>query len=369
VRFDNVWLRYGRRSPWVLQAVDVALVPGQIAVVVGRNGAGKSTLLAAAAGILPPARGRILYRPPRVGWVPERFPANQPFTVGAYLNGMARAHGLSQADASEQIEIWCERLYLTRYLDAHLTEVSKGTAQKVGLIQGLIPRPDLLILDEPWEGLDSQARDLIPDIVGEVLAAGGSVLVSDHLGEINRLPGAQRWHVESGRVDHYQVAAPRPPRYVIEIGVASTEVPDVVAKLRALGHEALKVRVGRAGDTLPPLSDAPQPPLPVESLRPDPCWDASRPDRSDVQHAGSLAAPPISPANGPHAFTMRRVEVTTNPLRTDTGVASEMRSTVERHGLGMRDIRRLAWDRLRLGRAVGLGQAGADTDDERGVRP
>lgn len=271
MRFDNVWLRYGRRSRWVLQAVDVALAAGQIAVVVGRNGAGKTTLLSAAAGLLPPQRGRILDRPARIGWVPERFPANQPFTVGAYLIAMARSHGLSRAAATEEVKFWCERLFLNRYLDAHLADVSRGAAQKVGLIQGLIPRPQLLVLDEPWEGLDSQTRDLIPDIVAEVLATGGSVLVSDHLGEINRLPGALRWHVESGRVDHYEVVASvQPTRYVIEIGVAATEVPDVVAQLRGLGHEALKVRAARAGDTLPPLSDARQHPVPVEPRFPNP---------------------------------------------------------------------------------------------------
>ncbi len=296
VRFDNVWLRYDRRSRWVLQAVDVAIAPGEIAVVVGRNGAGKSTLLAAAAGLLTPQRGRILDRPTHVGWVPERFPANQPFTVGAYLIGMARAHGLSRAAATEQVESWSERLFLTRYLDSHLADVSKGTAQKVGLIQGLIPRPELLILDEPWEGLDEQTRELIPDIVGNVLAAGGSVLVSDHLGEINRLPGALRWHVESNRVDHYEVnhevASAQPTRYVIEIGVAGTEVPEVVAQLRELGLEALKVRAARAGDTLPPLSDAARAWVPVDDS-PSDDWDGGptqpsrrEPSRLTVLHRG-----------------------------------------------------------------------------------
>jgi ABC-type Mn2+/Zn2+ transport system ATPase subunit len=295
VRFDNVWLRYNGRSRWVLQAVDVAIAPGEIAVVVGRNGAGKTTLLAAAAGLLPPVRGRVVDRPTRIGWVPERFPANQPFTVGAYLIGMARAHGLSRASATEAVEAWCERLFLTRYLDAHLADVSKGTAQKVGLIQGLIPGPELLILDEPWEGLDSQTRDLIPDIVGEVLAAGGSVLVSDHLGEINRLPGALRWHVESGHVDHYEVtsevASAAPARYVIEIGVAATQVPEVVAQLRELGHEALKVRAARAEDSLPPLSTPARASVPVETRGPNysdgpPEPPRGEPSRLTVLHRG-----------------------------------------------------------------------------------
>jgi ABC-type Mn2+/Zn2+ transport system ATPase subunit len=252
VRFENVWLRYDRRSPWVLQAVDVALGRGQVAVVLGKNGAGKTTLLAAAAGLLRPERGTIADRPARVGWVPERFPANQPFTVGAYLVGMARSHGLSRAAALEQVELWCDRLYLSRYFDTNLAEVSKGTAQKVGLVQALIPRPDLLVLDEPWEGLDGPARDMIPDIVGELLSVGASVLVSDHVGEVTtRLPGALRWHVEGNRVDHYQVAGVDQVRYIVELSVPATEVPTVVAELRGLGHDVVRVRAPRGVEAEP----------------------------------------------------------------------------------------------------------------------
>jgi ABC-2 type transport system ATP-binding protein len=259
VHFDNVWLRYERRSPWVLQAVDVTLDRGQVAVVLGKNGVGKTTLLAAAAGLLRPDRGRIVERPTRVGFVPERFPANQPFTVSAYLVGMARAHGVTRAAAMEQVDLWSERLFLTRYLDVNLAELSKGTAQKVGLIQAMIPRPDLLVLDEPWEGLDAQTRDLIPDIVGEILAVGGSVLVSDHLGEVARLPGALRWHIDGTRVDHYQIASEAQARYVIEVGVAAAEVPHVVAELRELGHEVLRVRAPRAHEAPPEPIEPPAP--------------------------------------------------------------------------------------------------------------
>src|SRR5689334_6840192 len=91
---DNVWFRYGRRgAPWVLQAVDVSLSPGEVAVVLGPNGAGKSTLLQLAAGVLRATRGSIRERPAVVGWVPERFPADQPFTARAYLNHMAAIRG------------------------------------------------------------------------------------------------------------------------------------------------------------------------------------------------------------------------------------------------------------------------------------
>ncbi len=64
----------------------------------------------------------------------------------------------------------------------------------------MLRRPGLLILDEPWEGLDAAARDLVPALIDEVLAAGGSVLVSDHRGETASAAGAARWTVADGTV-------------------------------------------------------------------------------------------------------------------------------------------------------------------------
>jgi hypothetical protein len=85
------------------------------------------------------------------------------------------------------------------------------------------------------------------------------VLVSDHLGEVARLPGALRWHIDGTRVDHYQIASEAQARYVIEVGVAAAEVPHVVAELRELGHEVLRVRAPRAHEA---------PPEPIEPLAP-----------------------------------------------------------------------------------------------------
>jgi ABC-2 type transport system ATP-binding protein len=241
VQFARAWLRYSRRAPWILQDVDVSLGPGQVAVVLGRNGAGKTTLLSAAAGLLRADRGRILDRPASVGWVPERFPAGQPFTVRSYLTAMGRARGLRGPAVAAGIDHWVQRLHLGAYLDSRLAHVSKGTAQKVGLVQALIRRPDLLVLDEPWEGLDAQTREQVPPIIAEVLADGGSVLVSDHLGEVARLPGAVRWHVADGRV-RTDNPSNVDERFIIEVDVAAANVASTVARLRDDGHTVLRVR-------------------------------------------------------------------------------------------------------------------------------
>jgi ABC-2 type transport system ATP-binding protein len=231
VRFEEVWLRYHRRAPWVLRGVTAHLDAGEAAVVTGPNGAGKSTLLRLAAGLLRAGRGTVADRPRRIGFVPERFPADQPFTARAYLTGMAAIYG--RRDAAADLAAWAERLNLTALLDTRLPELSKGSVQKVGLVQALLGRPELLVLDEPWQGLDAQTRTQVPLIVAEVLAGGGRVLVSDHLGQTRELPGIRRWELADGTL---RDADATPTRCVVELAMEASDVPAAVATLRAAGH-------------------------------------------------------------------------------------------------------------------------------------
>ena len=243
MRFEQVWFRYARRAGWTLRELNATVEPGATVVVLGRNGAGKSTLLQLAAGVLRPGRGTISVRPAVVGWVPERFPADQPFTAGDYLRRMAEVRGAEPS----AVDRWIERLLFTEHVGTRLADLSKGTAQKVGLAQAMLVPPGLLVLDEPWEGLDSVARTLIPEIVAEVTAAGGSVLVSDHRGEITALPGAIHWTIAEGILD---TAAPAPPpiareeedQVIVEVAVRRSEADQAMVALRAAGHHVLGVR-------------------------------------------------------------------------------------------------------------------------------
>jgi ABC-2 type transport system ATP-binding protein len=247
VRFDQVWFRYARRARWAVRAMDATVEPGGTVVVLGRNGAGKSTLLQLAAGVLTPVRGAVLDRPAVVGWVPERFPADQPFTTRQYLTRMAGIRGLREPGV---VDHWIERLLLTEHAGTRLAGLSKGTAQKVGLAQALLEPPGLLVLDEPWEGLDATARTLIPEIVAEVTAAGGIVLVSDHRGEIAGLSGAVPWMVTDAEVsttapaDVPADAGPPADEMIVEVAVRRADADRTVARLRADGHRVLGVRAG-----------------------------------------------------------------------------------------------------------------------------
>ncbi|MFC6085530.1 ABC transporter ATP-binding protein [Sphaerisporangium aureirubrum] len=193
MRLANVSFRYGRRAPWVLKDVHLDLPEGTVAEVAGRNGAGKSTLLRLMAGVARPARGSITGRPPVVGYAPEIFPTAQPFTVSTYLAWIAGIRGAKPT----AITPWVERLGMTPLLDTPLTDLSKGSAQKVGLAQALLASPGLLILDEPFSGLDRQSRAELPLAIEELRATGAIIIVSDHQNGLADLPRTLHLTVEN----------------------------------------------------------------------------------------------------------------------------------------------------------------------------
>ncbi|GAA2457202.1 hypothetical protein GCM10010191_91150 [Actinomadura vinacea] len=192
--------RYYRRAPWVLRDVTLTLAPGQVAEVTGRNGAGKSTFLRLVAGLRNPRRGSVIGRPSSVGYAPERFPTEQPFTVRGYLTHMA---AMQKAPVTS-INTWADRLAFGHLLDTRLHELSKGSAQKVGIAQALLASPDLLILDEPFAGLDAATRDSLPALISELAADGATVVVSDHQRCLEPLQGVTRVHI----ADHTAVVVP-----------------------------------------------------------------------------------------------------------------------------------------------------------------
>ncbi|CAM5477639.1 Zinc import ATP-binding protein ZnuC [Streptomyces alboniger] len=179
LRLGAVGRRYGLRGPWVLRGVDLGIPPGALIRVQGANGTGKSTLLRLLAGIDAPSEGRITGRP-RTAFVPERFPAAMPFTAVGYLTHMARVHGLASGPAERSARRWLERFGAGGYARTPLSELSKGSSQKVAVAQALLADPALLVLDEAWTGLDTPARAELDRAVAERTAAGGAVVFVDH---------------------------------------------------------------------------------------------------------------------------------------------------------------------------------------------
>lgn len=242
MRLSQVSFRYRRRAQDVLRGIDARLDPGDVIELAGANGAGKSTLLRLLAGLTRPTSGTVTDRPAVVGFAPDRFPAGQPFTVAGYLRHMSRVRG------GARWEPWAERLNMTHLLGLRLRELSKGSAHKVGLAQALMPGPGLLILDEPFAGLDQDTREALPAIVTEVAARGGVVVASDHQGGLRGLDGLRHWALQDGRLA--ELAAPGAPaeaRVTVEVRVPAGELRAFLHRVRSDGYPARPVTPEEVG--------------------------------------------------------------------------------------------------------------------------
>jgi ABC-2 type transport system ATP-binding protein len=207
VRLVDVGKRYRVGGPWILREVGLDLPPGQLVRVVGGNGTGKSTLLRLLAGVSAPSHGHVVDRPATC-YVPERFPPGLPFTARGYLTHLGRVHGLRGRRLAAGVDAALERFGLTGYAGTSLSELSKGTAQKVVVAQAPLASPALLVLDEAWTGLDEATRGVLDDIVTDRVSAGGTVVFVDHASA--RLAGREttRWQVTEGRVTVTSSATP-----------------------------------------------------------------------------------------------------------------------------------------------------------------
>ncbi|MFD8530540.1 ATP-binding cassette domain-containing protein [Streptosporangium canum] len=240
MRLRNISYRYRRGSPWVLHDVDVDLPLGQIIEVTGANGAGKSTLLRLVAGLVRPSAGSVEHRPVTVGYAPERFPAGLPFTVQEYLEHVCRIRRIRSADRRPTIDHWMERLRCRHLAATRIRDLSKGSTQKVGLIQAFLAEPELLVLDEPFAGLDMATMKVVSAVLAQAAAQGSGVIVSDHQNCLGGIDLRQRWEVGGGTVS----VLPDPPKQsekrqtvVLEVRVDVRAADTAVEHLREQGYD------------------------------------------------------------------------------------------------------------------------------------
>ncbi|WP_293818722.1 ABC transporter ATP-binding protein [uncultured Corynebacterium sp.] len=172
----------------VLHDMTLQVRPGEMYGFVGSNGAGKSTTMRIALGVLAADSGEVrlgdkpidddLRR--RIGYMPEERGLYAKEKIGDQLRFFARLHGLSDKAASKNADDLLEQLGLADRSDDKLEELSLGNQQRVQLAASLIHDPELLILDEPFSGLDPVAVNVMSDLLVERCNAGVPVLFSSH---------------------------------------------------------------------------------------------------------------------------------------------------------------------------------------------
>jgi ABC-type multidrug transport system ATPase subunit len=191
----------------VLSGVDLEIRAGQVVGVVGANGSGKSTLLRILAGLSQSSAGTVTGTP-SIGYVPDRFPAATRMSAIGYLRHLGRISGLSDVD--EQATELLDRLALDGGPRAPIRELSKGNAQKVGLAQALLAAPDLLVLDEPWSGLDPAAHGVRGELVAETRERDAGVVFTEHRDGLAREHASQVFQLTAGNLRSAE-STPRMP--------------------------------------------------------------------------------------------------------------------------------------------------------------
>ncbi len=175
LRVQNIHKAFGRRK--VLQGVDFEVTPGSLVGIVGENGAGKSTLLKILAGELRPSQGRV-FRHGALGYCPQQVVLNDALSVSQHLDYFRAAYGIDTLDRADEL---IERLGFASYRKAVVGTLSGGTKQKLNLTLALMHRPNVLLLDEPYQGFDWETYLHFWDLTSELRDQGCAVLVISHL--------------------------------------------------------------------------------------------------------------------------------------------------------------------------------------------
>lgn len=182
----------------MLQDVSFSLRRDDVLGLLGVNGAGKSTTLAIIAGVLQPDAGSVRIDGKntgdairtlrdRIGWVPENVPLWPELTVAESLVACGRLRGLPKSSRSTALERELARLELTGIARRLCGQLSLGQKRRVGLAQALLHEPDLLVLDEPGNGLDPVQAAQLRELIGKLSPGRGIILSSHDMAEVEAM--------------------------------------------------------------------------------------------------------------------------------------------------------------------------------------
>lgn len=186
LKIDNVVKTYDKHI--AVNKVSFSMPEGVIFGLLGPNGAGKSSLIRMITTITRPDAGEIFFageplnnrHPEQIGYMPEERGLYKKMKVGDHLMYLAQLKGLSYDEAKTEIKHWLIKLNITDWWGKKVEELSKGMQQKAQFISTVIHKPRLLILDEPFSGLDPVNAELLKNEIYELHKQGTSIIFSTH---------------------------------------------------------------------------------------------------------------------------------------------------------------------------------------------
>jgi ABC-type lipoprotein export system ATPase subunit len=212
-------------------------------VIVGDNGSGKSTLLRVAAGLTRPTSGTVI-RATEVSYGPERLAGRSNFTAWEYLGHMGRIRGLDRATLEARRRHLVERLGLLPDPYTPIDSLSRGNKQKVVIAQAFLAPVGLIVLDEPYSGLDTKASRTLDDLAESERAGGTAILMSSHADPMG--PGSgQVCRIVDGRLTQMPSAGGAPEYRRIELtGTERSCAADQILSTAGLRRAHLDQRRG-----------------------------------------------------------------------------------------------------------------------------
>ena len=195
LRISHLTKIYGKSGKKAVDDLSLTIESGDIFGFIGHNGAGKTTTIKSAVGILDFEQGEILVDGKDIKKQPEACKAvmayipDNPDLYGSltgiqYLNFVCDLYGVSKNDREQRIKTYADAFEITKNLGDLISSYSHGMRQKLAVISALVHRPKLLILDEPFVGLDPTASHRLKEMMKELCAEGGAIFFSTHVLEV-----------------------------------------------------------------------------------------------------------------------------------------------------------------------------------------
>jgi heme exporter protein A len=193
-------------ATFALRGVTAAFEAGTLSLLEGPNGAGKSTLLAVLGTVVRPSGGSVWYEPigddpdevrRHLGWVAHESHCYRELGARANVALAARLHGIDERSAWSEV---AERFDVAHLAERAVGTLSRGQKQRVALARALVHHPSVLLLDEPWTGLDLKSTALLEHALCEERDRGTLIIVVSHGEGIAERLGARRVRLENGRI-------------------------------------------------------------------------------------------------------------------------------------------------------------------------
>lgn len=186
LQVERVSKQYGDKT--AVNGIDFNVGSGEIFGLLGANGAGKTTTMRMVLGLIYPDAGQILWKGKGyreelrqiMGYLPEERGLYPKIKVSDQIVYLAELRGMNRKEADKNLKEWLEKFNVSEYYNKRVEELSKGNQQKIQFIAAVIHRPEILILDEAFSGLDPVNVELLKTTVTELRSQGTSILFSSH---------------------------------------------------------------------------------------------------------------------------------------------------------------------------------------------